>query len=155
MRALVLVWALVLALATPAAADGAFDIAPTAECHAAGGGMACVGLAAQACPGGDAADMEACLRAEADWWEAERLAAQAIALRHLQGRDSATWENPPPSMAEGLRDMERAWTAYRAARCDLELARWWEHPAAAQHRLICLMRVTAAEVAVLGDIAGE
>lgn len=140
---------LVLLRAAPAAAEPAFDIAPTADCAAAGGGASCAGLAAAACMAADPAMADACLAAEADWWRAERDRAFAAALAMAQGRDSATWENPPPSMAAGLRDMERAWLAFRDARCGMERSRWWEHPDAERHWRGCMMRMTAAEVAVL------
>jgi uncharacterized protein YecT (DUF1311 family) len=146
---------LLILLAGPAVAEGAFDSAPTSSCHAGGGGIACVGLAAQACMAQDAADtagMTACLQAEADWWQDTHDAAYAAAMMHMQGRDSATWDDPPPSMAEALRDMQRAWLAYRTARCDLVRLRWWESPGAAAQGLICDMQVTAEQVAVLEDL---
>lgn len=142
--------------AAPTLAQTPFDPAPTADCVAGGGGAGCVGLAAQACMPADPADLagaESCLRAEAAWWQAAHDDAYAAALAWMQGRDSATWEIPPPSAAEGLRDMERAWLAWRDARCGLERTRWWEHPAAEQHWLICMMQATAADMDVLTALA--
>lgn len=148
-------------LATPAAAQTVpgFDVAPTSDCAATGGGATCVGLAAQDCMPADPADsagMEACLRAEADWWQGELDTAYAAALVHMQGRDSATWEEPPPSMAEALRDMQRAWLAYRDSRCDLARLRWWQSAAAPAQQLVCQMQVTAEQIAVLqGLVAAD
>ena len=111
---------MLLALAGPGMAQVVFDPAPLAAC----GSEACVGRAAEACmaatPGGESTvGMNGCLDAERAWWD-DLLNREYARLREEAGRVP-----PGPDgyrLEDGLRDMQRAWIAFRDAACGFRAA---------------------------------
>ena len=130
-----------------------FDIAPVEACIRAGGGESCAGQAAAACmeatPGGQTTvGMGGCLdreRAQWDGWlntvyqqhHATLAARRAEVLSHA--RDEA----------EALRDMQRAWIAFRDAKCAYEAAQWGGGTGAGPAAINCHLHETARQMLYL------
>lgn len=153
---------ILLLLAAPVAArePPAFDPAPLLAC-VEGGGDDCAGLAANACMEGEGGSstvgMGFCLGAERDWWDArlndryQQVMTRAKAAdAELEGLGSAAAPQAP-----ALRDMQRAWIAYRDAACTYEATRWGggtgAGPAAAQ----CALSLTARQATYLDGYLRE
>lgn len=145
-------------LAGPAAGQEApeFDPAPVLECLASEAAPdSCAGLAAAACmegPGGSSTvGMGFCLGAERDFWDARlndaygRATERAWAADAEAEADAAEGGYSVPAQLPALRDMQRAWIAYRDATCAYEATRWGggtgAGPAAAQ----CALALTAGQ----------
>ena len=152
---------LLMPVLTPAPALGhegvRFDAEPLAACITAeGGGRACIGQAADACMdatygGYSNQGMIACLGAELDWWDADLNAAYhdlhaRQSLRDAGWSDADTpWMPPRPSGADTLRDMQRAWIAFRDASCAYEALDWWGGTGAQLIEVTCLLQMTAEQ----------
>ena len=145
-------------LAVPAHAQGMqFSPAPVAACVDQGGGYECIGAAAEACMdategGYSTAVMNGCLEAEYEWWDADLNAR----YRALQARARSTDTQPPidglgqrPSESDALRDMQRAWIAFRDASCSYAALQWFGGTGASTAYLACLMRMTGEQALVL------
>lgn len=146
-------------LACPAASQD-FDPKIAEACLSAGrqamqggrsvndGLAACVGDAAQACENLSASpttlDMNACRAAEAAWWD-DRLNEVYGDLRQLvEARDE--------TRTQGLRDMQRAWIAWRDAACAFEAGEYAGGTLAGTVAASCMMQRTGDQVLWL---AGE
>jgi uncharacterized protein YecT (DUF1311 family) len=110
-----------------------FDPAPTEACLAAAPVdlASCIGHAADACmlenPQGETTmGMGFCLSQEWEWWDARLNAAYgALMERHRAGDAQVKAEGLEVApVSDALRDMQRAWIAYRDASCDYERAQW-------------------------------
>jgi uncharacterized protein YecT (DUF1311 family) len=158
----VLLAAGVLSFQGPVAAQDdapSFDPAPTQDCLAiAASPSACIGLAADACMsdevGSSTVGMGFCLGEEWQWWDARlnEVYGDLMAQARAADEENAGFGGPvPPSQAEALRAMQRAWIAYRDAACDFARAQFGGGtgggPAAAE----CLMRQTALQTFHLED----
>lgn len=144
-----------LALAAVLVAAQDLDPAAAEACLAAGraamreGGMAdasCVGQAAQACEGAQPTtlSMNACRAAEAAWWD-DRLNRTYGDLRGLL-------ETRGADRAGGLREMQRAWIAWRDAACAYEAGQFAGGSLAGTVLAGCRMQRTAQQALWL---AGE
>ena len=149
-KALIVLLAL---LASPAAAQD-FDPKLAEVCLSAGreaieggrsvsdGLAACVGEAAQACENLSGSpttlDMNTCRGAEAAWWD-DRLNEVYGDLRKLiEARDE--------TRSQGLRDMQRAWIAWRDAACDFEAGEYAGGTLAGTVAASCMMQRTGDQV---------
>ncbi|MEM7491553.1 MAG: lysozyme inhibitor LprI family protein [Pseudomonadota bacterium] len=145
---------LLLLLATPAAAqDVAFSPTATTACLVTDAPpRSCIGMSAELCMedtdgGMTTVGMSACTWAEAEYWD-DRLNAAYTAL--LAAHQASDAENTRlgltvPSLAETLRDMQRAWIPHRDATCAYERA-WWaggtgQGPAGAA----CMLQLTGEQ----------
>lgn len=155
MRAL----ALLLLTAVPAAAqDLSFDPAPLAACVAGGGGRDCIGTAAAACMGATEGGettlgMGACLARELAWWDAELNAAYQD-LRAQEARADRAAEPVPglpprPSSRDAIRDVQRAWIAWRDAACGYLALQYWGGTMAGLARTDCLLTLTGEQALTL------
>jgi uncharacterized protein YecT (DUF1311 family) len=145
-----------LALALPAAAQElAFDPTPAEACFAAGGAGDCIGQAATVCseqPGGyTTVGLGFCLGAERDWWDA-RLNEVYAALMAREKKIDAEMEEigaTVPRIAPSLRDMQRAWIAFRDASCAYEYSKWGGGSGGGPAHAACAMRLTAEQTVAL------
>jgi uncharacterized protein YecT (DUF1311 family) len=135
-----------------------FDPGPTEACLAAdtSNPAACIGHAADACmlenDGGETTvGMGFCLSQEWEWWDGRLNAAYGALRERHQANDAQSeadgFEAPP--MAEALRDMQRAWIAYRDAACDYERAQWGGGSGGGPATAGCLMRLTGEQALAL------
>jgi len=157
----ILAAALAVTLAAPAAAQSlVFDGDNIAACVEADGGQACIGQETDRCmtetPGGNStAGMGGCLAAELDWWDAFLNARYQDLRAAERAEDAATTPipgmMPRPSGADALRDMQRAWIAYRDAACFYEEIQWWGGTGAGPAGTACRMHLTADQALVLRD----
>ncbi|WP_252943246.1 lysozyme inhibitor LprI family protein [Oceanicola sp. 502str15] len=112
----------------------------------------CIGTAANACMentegGGSTMGMNGCLEAEWQYWDG-RLNAhyrEAMARAKAFDADMATAENGLLSTADTLRDMQRAWIAFRDAKCDFIRAQWTGGTGQGPAMLSCLMDETGRQ----------
>lgn len=145
----------VAALAVPAgpglAADMVFDAGPTEACLAAetADPASCIGHAADACmiendTGETTVGMGFCLSEEWAWWDARLNAAYRTLMETHEAGDAQAKADglAVASVAEALRNMQRAWIAYRDAACDYERAQWAGGTGGGPATAACLMRQT-------------
>lgn len=145
----------ILAASPAAAQEVVFSTAATEACLATtapGDRADCIGLSAGVCvsdtPGGDTTvGMGACLYEEAAWWDG-RLNAAYGALRDAHRATDAemrAYGANPPSMADALRDMQRAWIPYRDAACAYARSQWGGGTGGGPASADCLMRLTGEQ----------
>ena len=153
-----LIIALAICLATPAAGeDLRFDATPTVSCLAESADQAreCIGRAATACmdqPGGDTTiGMGFCLDAELDLWDGKLNEVYQRLRADMTAQDAARTD-PAISLAESLRDMQRAWIGYRDSRCGFETAQWHGGTGASPAFLGCTLLVTAEQTLYLQSL---
>lgn len=151
MRRLVL--ALMLSPAPLAAQDLVFDIAPVADCIRAGGGESCAGMAAAACmersPGGQTTvGMGGCLDRERGHWDGWLNAVYQQLYAHLAAQD-AQFASAAPSQAAALLEMQRAWIAFRDAKCGYEASQWGGGTGAGPAAVSCHLHETARQMLYL------
>lgn len=158
--------ALILLAPAPAAAQSlVFDGANIDTCLQDQGDRACIGVESARCmeetPGGySTAGMAGCLSAELDWWDAD-LNARYQDLRAQEQQGDADWTDipgmtPRPDGADVLRDMQRAWIAFRDAACFYEEIQWWGGTGAGPAGTSCRMTLTAEQALRLRNhLAGE
>jgi uncharacterized protein YecT (DUF1311 family) len=135
-----------------------FDPGPTEACIAAdtSNPAACIGHAADACmqenPQGETTmGMGFCLSQEWEWWDARLNAAYTALRQRHEAVDAKMTEiaATAQSLAEALRDMQRAWIGYRDAACDYERAQWGGGSGGGPATAGCLMRLTGEQALVL------
>lgn len=151
-----------LAAALPGAAladEVAFSADYTNACLEEGGWSDCIGLAAQRCmeftPGGYSTyGMNACIDAERQWWD-DRLNASYRALREIERATDADAPPGQPSLADALREMQRAWIGFRDASCNYEVLQWYGGTGAGTAWQSCQMRLTAEQSLVLQSHLNE
>ncbi|MDU8910534.1 lysozyme inhibitor LprI family protein [Aestuariicoccus sp. MJ-SS9] len=150
--------ALIMVLALPAMAqEMTFSFTATEECLASEGTFGeCVGASADACMQSNAGGyttvgMGYCLEQEWQAWDGllnlhygeVRAAARAVDAEMRELGSSA------PSQADALRDMQRAWIAFRDAKCDYERSLWGGGTGGGPATLSCLMQETARQALYL------
>ena len=154
--------ALSLAVILPSAGiaqDLNFDIADTTYCLSASGTYAemesCIGAAANACMsatdmGSTTIGMSSCIDRELTFWDG-RLNASYQDLRAKEQREDADYGSALGyvKQATALREMQRAWIAYRDATCDYERAQWGGGTGGGPATVGCLMRMTAEQALYL------
>lgn len=148
-------------LAAPGAhaQDLTFDIKDTQHCLSTSGTYAemqsCIGASANACMsatdmGGTTVGMGGCIDRELRYWD-DRLNASYRSLRAKDRAEDAEYGSAPgyAKQANALRDMQRAWIAYRDATCDYERAQWGGGTGGGPATLGCLMRLTGRQALYL------
>lgn len=141
--------------AAVAAQDITFDPVPLENCVAhTGDGAECIGIAAGACMeqtmgGHSTYGMNACTSAEAEWWDTRLNTAYGDLMAKERATDSEGFDPDRPSGAEALRDMQRAWIAFRDASCDYAALSWYGGTGASTVYLGCLLDLTARQALVL------
>ncbi len=149
-----------LATAPLAAQELPFSPSATEACLAGASSVTrqvCVGLSAAACidtpDGYTTVGMSSCLGMELGYWDA-RLNAAYGALGDLEKAQDAEIKelgSAAPSMSAALRDMQRAWIAFRDASCAYEASQWGGGTGAGPASVECAMRLTATQALVLED----
>jgi uncharacterized protein YecT (DUF1311 family) len=157
---------ILVALAGPAAAqDLVFDMGATLSCldrtSAGRDGRECIGRSADACmvatPGGSSTiGMGGCLDRELSYWD-ERLNASYSDLRASERSDDASYGGSAGyvSKADALRDMQRAWIAFRDATCDYERAQWGGGTGGGPATVACLMYMTGEQTLYLESVRAD
>ncbi len=161
MRILILPIAL---MATPLSAQElSFAPEPTETClyNTAHGGdkSQCIGLAANQCmssaDGQTTIGMGFCLDAELSYWDGILNSGYQQLRAALQASDAELPETLA-IQADQLRDMQRAWIAFRDARCSFEAAQWQGGTGASPAYLACMMTVTGEQALYLMSVfSGE
>ena len=112
----------------------------------------CIGVAASACMentegGHSTMGMNGCLDAEWQYWDGRLNAhySQAMAQAKDFDADMATAENGLLSAEETLRGMQRAWIAFRDAKCDYVRSQWSGGTGQGPAMLSCLMVETGRQ----------
>ncbi|SDX19583.1 lysozyme inhibitor LprI family protein [Roseicitreum antarcticum] len=148
-----------LLLAAPAQAqDIAFNPVLLANCVAhAGDGAECIGLAAKACMestegGYSTYGMNACTDAEVQWWDARLNVSYSDLMAKERARDAEAFDPDRPSGADALRDMQRAWIAFRDRSCEYAALDWFGGTGASTIYVGCLLDLTARQTLML-DLA--
>jgi len=153
-----------VALAFPAAAEGLkFSPRAVETCLEQGGGNECIGLAAQACmeetEGGYSTPViGGCLDAERAFWDDLLNTAYGelrVRSQEIDAQEPYEGLPPRPSDIDALRDMQRAWIAYRDASCRYEELQWWGGTGASGAYIGCLMRMTGEQTLTLRSYLAE
>ena len=131
-----------------------FQFSPdaTKTCLASGTAFElCVGASAAACveANGYATVVDtACYSLEADWWDAQLNTIYPQVMEQAREMDQVNGQYAP-SQAEALREMQRAWIAFRDATCRFEASQWGGGTGAGPAFSACRMRITADQVRYL------
>ncbi len=151
--AAVLAWA-VGASGAVAQEDVLFTVAPLEACMATAeqdmdGQKDCIGAAQVACMeandlGQTNFGMKICTAEEADWWDMQ-LNADYQRLQGFAAETDAV-ETAAPSMQQALKDMQRAWIAYRDAACAFDASQWGSGSGAGLAYASCVLHETAEQV---------
>ncbi len=92
-----------------------------------------------------------CLSQEWGWWDARLNAAYGALMARHSANDAQSktdgFEAPP--VAPALRDMQRAWIAWRDASCDYERVQWSGGSGGGPATVACLMRLTGEQALAL------
>lgn len=149
------VW-LALAGAAVSQEDVVFSFHHVDACFATGGWTECIGAAAERCmedtPLGHATPVvNACLDLEREWWDNALNIAyrELIELERAADNELAEFHDHRPSGVTMLRDMQRAWMAYRDATCGYEEFQWYGGTGATGAYLGCNLRLTGQQVLFL------
>jgi|GEM_PF-156716 len=111
----------------------------------------CVGLAAQACmkkPGGETTlGMMECLKAELSYWDGKLNKAFANRVADAKANDAelARMRFAGQRIEPSLRQMQKAWIAYRDAACLYERAQWMGGTGGGPATMDCHMQETARQ----------
>ncbi|MFN3970458.1 MAG: lysozyme inhibitor LprI family protein [Gemmobacter sp.] len=151
---------LMLAAQPAAAQDPRFSPRAALECLGANAGSpearACIGLSASDCMettpmGGTTIGMGFCLDAELSLWDGRLNAAYRDLMAQNRARDAETrtYGGNAPPMADALRGMQRAWIAFRDARCDYERSQWGGGTGGGPATYACLMQMTGEQALYL------
>ncbi|MEQ9260964.1 MAG: lysozyme inhibitor LprI family protein [Roseovarius sp.] len=152
--------ALLFAASPAMAQELTYDWAPTASCVAAATDydtrQACIGRAAEACmeatPGGySTVGMSGCTSRETDDWDARLNAVyrEIMAQAKTADEENKEYGGYAPSQAEALRDMQRAWIAFRDAKCMYERSQWGGGTGAGPAGASCYLYETARQTLYL------
>ncbi|WP_294623640.1 lysozyme inhibitor LprI family protein [uncultured Roseovarius sp.] len=150
MRAL----AVMLCFSAPAMAqDIRFDIAPTARCVEEGGREKCIGKASGACmeatsDGYTTLGMSVCSDRELTWWDARLNRVYRDLKAELAAQD-ADMPDYAPDQEAALVEMQRAWIAFRDAKCLSEMALWGGGTGGGPAHVSCMMYETAEQTLYL------
>ena len=151
-----------LAAGGAAAQDLPYSDAATADCIAAAPGTmekrACIGASADACmaaapDGGTTVSMGGCLDRELSFWDGVLNANYQSARARARETDAEMQRigASVQGLEAALRDMQRAWIAYRDATCEFERAQWGGGTGGGPAVVDCLMRMTGVQALYLGD----
>lgn len=161
----VLALAMVSLLLPGAAVAENLNFSPRAvnDCLEGGGWRDCIGTAAQACMedtegGYSTPGMAACLDAERAWWDGLLNTAYGELrerARTIDAEEPIPGMAPRPSDETALRDMQRAWIAWRDASCTFEAQQWWGGTGASGVYVGCLMRLTGEQALHLRSLLAE
>lgn len=151
-----------LLLAAPAlsAQDLRFSPAATEVCVARQEGpegkRSCLGLSARLCMeatagGSTTVGMSGCLDRERTYWDQRLNAAYETIQAKAKALDSemADLGSAAPETAPALRDMQRAWIAYRDATCGFEYSQWGGGTGGGPAGVSCALRLTGAQALYL------
>lgn len=111
----------------------------------------CPGRAAQACmqtPGGDTTvGMITCLQGELSFWDTRLNAAygKRMAAAKAEDAEMARIRAATTSLADTLKNMQRAWIAFRDASCLYEQAQWMGGTGGGPATLACHLHETARQ----------
>lgn len=147
------------AMPGPAVADAAVPIVyadtATSDCLAAANTPdaqhACIGLSSQACMtandyGSTTAGSVECVSRETGFWDNRLNAIYAQYMQSARALDSQDVGGPgPANMAVSLRDMQRAWIAFRDATCTFQFSLGRGGTIAHQFSAGCAMDMTAQQ----------
>lgn len=141
-------------------ADGLYySFGPTEVCVAESETISekseCIGRAADACvdaTGYATPVLSGCAMRELENWDAQLNAVYQAARAQSREFDMGAGAHAP-SLAVGLRDMQRAWIEYRDATCAYEAAQWGGGTGAGPAFASCLMRLTGEQALYL-EFAG-
>lgn len=150
-----------LAASPVMAQDLVYSDRATDQCMADGGTVSgCAGLSADACMsdtigGHSTYGMGGCLDAELGYWDSKlNIVYQArVAAAKDADKEAKDYGGSAPSQFEALREMQRAWTRYRDAKCDYARSQWGGGTGGGPAMLGCLL-TTTAEQAVYLENAG-
>jgi uncharacterized protein YecT (DUF1311 family) len=159
MMRFVLIGAVALGMGGAASAQDAdglyYDFAPTSLCIARSETSAerseCIGRATEACinaTGYATPVLSGCAFRELENWDAHLNAVYQAQRARSREFDMGGGANAP-SLAVGLRDMQRAWIEYRDATCSYEAAQWGGGTGAGPAFAGCLTRLTAEQALYL------
>lgn len=164
MRALIVIAGLALATPATAQADLPFSPAETEACLLNAQGAlreVCIGLSAAACintpDGYTTVGMSTCLGKEAEYWDG-RLNTVYQALVETDSRvdaEMAELGSSAEPMEPALREMQRAWIAFRDAACFYEYTQWGGGTGSGPASNDCVMRMTARQALALEDRLAE
>ncbi|MBP0481927.1 lysozyme inhibitor LprI family protein [Sagittula salina] len=140
------------------AQDVVFSPAATEQClaQAPGSEASCIGASAERCmtetQGGQSTyGMSACLDAEAGYWDDRLNAAYRARMREAKQADADAkaggWT--PPQQEDALRAMQRAWIAFRDARCSYAASLWSGGTGAGPAAVGCFMQTTGEQALYL------
>ncbi len=133
-----------------------FTAVPIESCLSGAGDrearLRCIGLGASACmetheSGFTTVGMGFCTDAELGFWDSRLNAAYKQLMAKSKASDAEMKElgATVPSLAETLREMQRAWIPFRDAACDYERAQWGNGTGGGPAALACLMDETARQ----------
>lgn len=161
---------IIACLALPAGAEPIFSPADSAAClhdvqsnttsQGVNDVLACIGRSADACmskEGGDTtAGMVICLDAEREFWDDKLNAAYRARMSSALAADAdmASMSMAAVSLAQSLREMQRAWIVYRDAACLYEQAQWMGGTAGGPAAMACTMHETARQALKLEGWGG-
>jgi len=140
-----------------AAQDLSYSNRATEEClsgSASGAEMSdCIGASATACmedtPGGfSTVGMGGCIDRELSYWDARLNDVYGEVRAEARELDRDKFKGAP-SQADALRDMQRAWIAFRDATCAYEASQWGGGTGAGPAFLGCLMRLSGEQTLYL------
>jgi uncharacterized protein YecT (DUF1311 family) len=154
---------LALGLSPAAAQDLRFDAAASEQClintgHA-GNKSDCIGVSASICmeqPGGDSTyGMGFCLDSELTYWDG-LLNDSYQQLRAAMQAADADLPDHLALQATSLRDMQRAWIAFRDTRCGYETSLWQGGTGSGPAYLACALQMTGEQALYLSaTLSGE
>lgn len=148
-----------LATETVAQDDVVFHTALVQQCfdkaRSYGGSDSCIGSAADLCMeqnegGFSTYGMSHCISLEAEWWDEALNFEYARVLSEAAVLDEELAAEGLPSVAEALREMQRAWITFRDASCAFEAAQWGGGTGAGPAYNSCVMGLTAEQAITLG-----
>ncbi len=143
------------------AQDLEFSILPLADCLTEAGDdqddrRLCIGTSAQACiaatpDGSTTYGMGGCLDQERGWWDTKLNSLYRMIRAKARANDTEMKRigASVPSTEIALRDMQRAWIAWRDATCDFERAQWGGGSGSGVATLLCQLRLTGEQALYL------
>ncbi|MFN4057138.1 MAG: lysozyme inhibitor LprI family protein [Roseinatronobacter sp.] len=152
--------ALILLSLPASAQDLRFDIAPSLQCLEAApdtnAAKMCIGEAAGTCMEVNQAfhtySMSFCLDSELAYWDGVLNDSYQKLRAALEVSDKSLLDHLP-KQAVSLRDMQRAWIAYRDQRCSFEAALMQGGTASSTAYLACAMQLTGEQALFLQGLS--